>query len=199
MADVDDDFAWALDPAVVMFCVTCVRGMTDVQLLHAVGADSSGAVHGDAATVDSLGIDRDALGVRVAAMHGWAILIEFRSLKGADAQWVTSLSRGNGEAVAIFQTGSGMGGFSFSLDGELVTAFEPAIPGIRTGSAPDRLVDDMRAVSLLPEGSDAGVDPAIATLHLVHRLTGIRLTEELVRAASWPSGFLPRRRRRQPA
>ena len=57
----------------------------------------------------------------------------------------------------------------------------------------------MRAVSLSPDGSDTGLDPAIAALNLVARLTGIRLTDELVRVASWPAGFLPRRRRRQPA
>jgi hypothetical protein len=193
--DVSGGFGWVLDPSVVMFCLTCVRAMPAGVLLSQAGADASGSLEADAAAVESMALDRQALGVRAAPVGDWSVLIEFQSLTGADPQWVTSLSPGR-EVVSVYQTGAGMGGFLYAQDGTLLTMFEPALAATRSGAQPDRLLEQMRAVSIDPDGEDTGVDPGPAALELVARITGVRLSDEVVRVSSWPAGFLPHRRRR---
>ncbi|MFJ7213472.1 DUF6461 domain-containing protein [Amycolatopsis sp. NPDC098790] len=192
--DFDADLGWVLDPAMVMWCLTCVRRVSAEDLLAAAGATTVADARWDAGQAQSEAHHRGGAGVRVASSGDWSILIELQSLKGADGEWLQSISRG-GEAVCFYHSGSGMERFSHAVDGVLVTEFEPAIPARRSGTEPDRLVADMRAAGIDPDGVTGDGDLGVAALRLVERVSGVRLTSDLVISGRWPAGVILRRRR----
>jgi uncharacterized protein DUF6461 len=192
--DLDADLEWVLDPAMVMWCLTCVRQIPAEDLLSAIGATADTEAQWDAGQAQVEAYRLGGAGVRVASSEDWSVLIELQSLKGADGQWLQEISRGR-EAVCFYHSGSGMEMFAYAVDGVVVTEFEPAIPVRRSGADPDRLVSEMRAVGIDPDPAPSDGDLGLAVLRLVERVTGVRLTSELVISGRWPSGLIPRRRR----
>ncbi|MER6200600.1 DUF6461 domain-containing protein [Streptomyces sp. NPDC001586] len=80
--------------------------------------------------------------------------------------------------------------FHWYEDGELRTTFE--WPADRTGSTPDALNAVMRELGLNPTGDeDPEVDRKAAVLALTERLTGVRVTEALLREAAYRTGEVP--------
>ncbi|WP_284453794.1 DUF6461 domain-containing protein [Streptomyces sp. MRC013] len=83
--------------------------------------------------------------------------------------------------------------FDWFEDGELRTGFER--PTNRYGSTPDELVPMMREIGfdLTEDEDDTGpdTDTKAAVLALTERLTGVRLTEELLRNAQYHFGHVP--------
>ncbi|GLY47778.1 DUF6461 domain-containing protein [Lentzea sp. NBRC 102530] len=193
-AETGDDFEWVSDPATVMFCVTCVQNMSAEDLLSAVGATRIGDTRWNAEDAQVVPFRQGDAGLRVAPAGEWSVLIEFHSLKGADGDWLREISRER-TAVSYYHTGGGLERFSLAVDGEVVTEFEPALAAHRTGSSPDHLVDDMRAVGIDPDGSSEHDHLGPATLELLARLTGVRATSRMVVTERWPAGAIPRRRK----
>ncbi|MGI5506345.1 DUF6461 domain-containing protein [Lentzea sp. CA-135723] len=189
----NDGLEWVRDPATVMWCVTCVQNMSAEDLLLVVGAEVDPDVRWNAQEAQIESHRQGGSAVRVASAGSWAILIELMSLKGADGTWLEDVSRGR-TAVCYYQTGGGMERFSLAIDGVMVTEFEPAIAAHRTGSSPDRLVAEMRAAGIDPDGAGGEFDLGAAALELVDRLTGVRLTSEMVVSQQWPAAVIPRRR-----
>lgn len=178
----------------VMWCLTCVRQVSTKDLVTGIGATIVSDVRWDASEAQGEAYRQGGVGVRIASSDDWSVLIELQSLKGANADWLQEVSQGR-EAMCFHHSGSGMEMLSYAADGVIVTEFEPAIPARRSGTAPDRLVADMRAVGIDPDGAMSDGDLGVAALRLVERVTGVRLTSELVLSGRWPAGVIPRRRR----
>lgn len=80
--------------------------------------------------------------------------------------------------------------FHWYENGESRTTFE--WPANRTGSTPDELNGVMREVGLSPAGDPApDIDRKAAVFALAERLTGVRVTEELLAEAACLTGEVP--------
>ena len=80
--------------------------------------------------------------------------------------------------------------FHWYEDGELRTTFEWAAN--RTGSTPDELTALIREVGLNPTGDqDPAIDEKAAVFALTERLTGVRVTDDLLAEAEYQTGDVP--------
>lgn len=101
-----------------------------------------------------------------------------------------SLSAGTRAVSHSSNGGKPMDFFHWYENGELRTTFE--WPARRTGSTPDELNTVMREVGLDPVGDgDPDVDRKAAVFALTGRLTGVTVTEELLRDAEYRMGEVP--------
>ncbi|WP_374935421.1 DUF6461 domain-containing protein [Streptomyces resistomycificus] len=114
---------------------------------------------------------------------------------GIAAQCVETLSKGSRVVAHSTNGGKPIHLFHWFEDGELRTTFEG--PSSRDGNTPDELVPLLREVGfpLTSEGehdeSAPDVDRKAAVLALAERLTGIRVTESLIRDATYELGLVP--------
>ncbi|MGP3921184.1 DUF6461 domain-containing protein [Nonomuraea sp. 10N515B] len=153
------DYAWFIDEYQKdsdLVGVTFVQGLSPGEALHRIGATP-----GD--------ISRE-VGVAAYAGGGGAVLIDYHCQPLPEA-----LSQGTEMARVI--TGITMDEhFVYSVDGVVVTEFEPFFPGDRNGSDPDRLLAHMRELDMPPDGEvDTRTSTALA-IALATRATGVTLT-----------------------
>ena len=184
------DFGWADDPAVVMFCVTCIDGIQPARVLELLSADAHPDGLVNAMQVDTAAARQGTTGVRVASAGQWSILIEFTSLHGAAPDTVVTLSADT-RVVSLHRTGSGEARLIVAENGVEVTSFEPAIPRFRAGSEPDRYLAAMREAGFAPDDGDATSGETDA-LELIRRLFGIAVTTTMGFDSRWPAGHLRR-------
>ncbi|MEV0309326.1 DUF6461 domain-containing protein [Nonomuraea fuscirosea] len=112
--------------------MTFVRGLSPEEALHRIGVTP-----GD--------ISRE-VGIAAYVGDGGAVLIDYHGEPLPEA-----LSRGTEMARVI--TGVTMDEyFVYSVDGVVVTEFEPCFPGDRNGSDPDRLLLHMRELGMPLDG-----------------------------------------------
>ncbi len=130
----------------------------------------------------------------------WTLVFDLNGGVGM-SRFMPSLSQ-NGRAVSHSTNGGApIDLFDWCEDGELRTGFE--WPTNRYGSTPDELVPVMREIGFdLTEGEDEdededeggtgpGTDTKAAVLALTEYLTGVRLTEELLKNAEYHFGHVP--------
>ncbi|OII70139.1 MULTISPECIES: DUF6461 domain-containing protein [unclassified Streptomyces] len=122
----------------------------------------------------------------------WTLVFDLNGGVGM-SRFMPSLSQ-KGRAVSHSTNGGApIDLFDWFEDGELRTGFE--WPTNRYGSTPDELVPMMREIGFdLTEDEDdtgPGADTKAAVLALTERLTGVRLTEELLKNAEYHLGHVP--------
>jgi hypothetical protein len=153
----DDDVAWADDGTLgEVFCLTFVRGLDETEALSRLGAlpDELRPRTLDEATEASGSFAAGYPDFAFALDLGeWTVLIEPDGFQGSLTGPLTALSRGT-EAVSVQRHDYADHGFSYAVDGTLVTGFEPTWPDQRWGSEPDRLLGRMRAVGLDLDAED---------------------------------------------
>jgi hypothetical protein len=138
------------------FCATFVRGLSPEEAFRRIGAIPDD-ISGD------WGIEaRAASGGTVLIDYGYAMLSEL-------------ISRGT-TAATVFTNGSLDEDFVYSVDGVVVTKFEPHSPDWRRGSDPDRLLAQMREVGILLDEEATGDLRITRALALAERVTGVRLS-----------------------
>ncbi|MER5423152.1 DUF6461 domain-containing protein [Streptosporangium roseum] len=178
------DVAWLAEDDELgdLWCLTFVRGVSEVQALRRLGADQESI---RPLTYDEL-ID-DGLfpeTVLVGRVGDWTVLIEESGWTCTEADKAQALSAGT-VAVAVLRHDYASDDFVYAVDGELVTYFNPKIPQWRHGSDPDRLNDLMRQAGLDPgdvPGTGAEAPSSVSgALLLAARLTGVVLTPEIVK------------------
>jgi Family of unknown function (DUF6461) len=173
----DDDVAWADDGTLGdIFCLTFVKDVGETEALGRLGA-LPGELRPrtlDEATEASGSFEAGYPEFAFALNLGdWTVLIEPDGFQGGLAGPLAALSRGT-EAVSVQRHDYADHGFSYAVDGTLVTGFEPTWPDQRWGSEPDRLLGRMRAVGLDPDAEEDDHVPSayVPALLLAGLITG---------------------------
>ncbi|GGS79972.1 DUF6461 domain-containing protein [Nonomuraea spiralis] len=180
------DVAWLAEDDELgdLWCLTFVRGVSEVEALLRLDADPESM---RPLTYDELMDDGLFPETVLAGRVGdWTVLIEESGWTCTEADKAQALSAGT-VAVTVLRHDYASDDFVYAVDGELVTYFNPEIPGQRHGSDPDRLNDLMREAGLDPEdGLGIGAEApssASGALLLAARLTGVVLTPDIVKGA----------------
>ncbi|MFF5026066.1 DUF6461 domain-containing protein [Streptomyces collinus] len=188
------------------YTLTLIRGRSPQEVLRAMGAEPRGTGEGTAGLIEAddahrAEVDYDywdesyiAGAFKAPGEQGdWTVVLGFDG--GLGIPRVETLSEGGRVVAHSSNGGKPIHLFHWFEDGELRTAFEG--PSARDGSSPDELVPLLREVGfpLTPEGehdeSAPVVDGKAAVLALTERLTGVRVTESLLRDATYELGLVP--------
>ncbi|MFJ4846886.1 MULTISPECIES: DUF6461 domain-containing protein [unclassified Streptomyces] len=196
---------WFLCGMDVGYTLTLARGVAAADVLRVMGAAPLGLCTGADALIEEQDELRDpeddwddsfvAGAFTVPGDDGdWTLVLSLgEGGMGMQSRFLEALSVGGRAVVHSSNGGKPMHFFHWYEDGELRTTFE--WPAVRTGSTPDDLVPLMRevgfAVSREDEETDGRVDIKAAAFALAERLTGVRLTERLLRDAEYRLGHVP--------
>ncbi|MFJ1561664.1 DUF6461 domain-containing protein [Streptomyces mirabilis] len=191
-------FGYALE---IGYTLTLVRGVSPAELLSLAGAEQRGVCIG----LDTLIGEHQKL---IHESDGWdeSVIAGACTVQGEGGDWTLALAFGgdlgsprfmeelSAGTRAISHSSNGgkpMHFFHWHENGELRTTFE--WPSVRTGSTPDELNAVMTEVGLNPTGDEApDVDRKAALFALAERLTGVRVTEELLAEAEYRMTDLPK-------
>jgi Family of unknown function (DUF6461) len=179
------DYAWfAQDCAALAeaYCLTLAAALTPREVVDRLGGTGPRELAGLGAVVEP-GADaseEDEEFVAVAALPGWALIVEPFGYLGVTEDVAAVLSRGT-RLVAHYRNIVGGDQFLMVEDGEVRLDFAPSDP------ADGRLGAHAGAVAA------AGFDraPAAAALALAEHLTGVRLTRELLENAVYLCADVP--------
>ncbi|MGW6981911.1 DUF6461 domain-containing protein [Streptomyces sp. NPDC054932] len=183
------------------YTLTLVRGLSPAELLEVAGAEPRETCEGMGELLeeqtelwfgDGGSSESFLAGAFTVPGEGgdWALALEFGGDLGTRPAIMGALSTGTRAVSHSSNGGKPMDFFHWYEDGELRTTFE--WPADRTGSTPDDLNALMREVGLNPTGDqDPGVDRKAAVFALTERLTGVRVTEELLVDAVYRTGEVP--------
>jgi hypothetical protein len=187
-----EDYAWLEQDYNVLletgYCLTWVRGHGAESLLAGLGAIPKGVVTG---MNDLSDLNQDSysypgpmthLLVGTTTVGDWALMVEGNGFIGITSALMLPLSRG-GEVVAWFTNVNAQERFMWWVDGEQRLELEPNVGYVR-----EELSPELRA-QIVATGIDLDVDEdseffAYRTMEaafaLAERLTGIRITPELL-------------------
>ncbi|MET8422127.1 DUF6461 domain-containing protein [Streptomyces sp. NPDC005134] len=193
-------FRYALETG---YTLTLVRGVAPREVLRVMAAEPQGTCTGADALIerqDELLDPTDywdesfiAGAFTVPGEGGdWTLVLHLGDGgMGMQPRFLEALSAGGCAVVHSSNGGKPMHFFHWYEDGELRTTFE--WPTARDGSTPDDLNSVMREVGfeLSEDETRDRVDTKAAVLALAERLTGVRVTEELLRAAEYHLGHVP--------
>lgn len=153
----------------VAACVTVVRGLDVAGTVLAFGGDPSLPPQ----PLQSFGGMGYYLEVAAVGQMGDVVVaVEPNGFQGSRPE-VLRVASHMGDAVSVFWNVNLHCRFSYSVGGELVTAFDPLDTKWRSGSDPDRFPGEM---ATRPFGIDN--DPICAAFVLAERLTGRALSRE---------------------
>ncbi|MFI6009527.1 DUF6461 domain-containing protein [Streptomyces sp. NPDC051243] len=183
------------------YTLTLVRGVSPDELLRVADAEPRGVCEGLAELIErhqELLDESDdwpesflAGAFSVEGEGGsWTLALEFGGDLGTRPSFMEALSPGTRAVSHSSNGGKPMDFFHWYENGELRTTFE--WPADRSGSTPDELNAMMREVGLNPSGDqDPGIHRKAAVFALTERLTGVRVTEELLAGAEYRTGEVP--------
>ncbi|MET9400943.1 DUF6461 domain-containing protein [Kitasatospora sp. NPDC002965] len=203
------DYGWIRSPASFFghlmdtgYSMLLVRDVLPEQVLGAMGGSPWGTCRGSgelgdahAEFLEECGDDPEsalvgAFSVRDADGRDWAVVLELGSDLGARPELLATFSVGTRAVSHDSNSGKPMHFFHWYENGERRTGFE--YPTHRDGTTPDDLNELLRDLGLDPDGdSDPALDSKAAVLALAERLTGVRMTEELLRDAEYLVAEVP--------
>ena len=186
------DYAWTKKTPDLFyaFCLTYISNATVSDVIAALPTvgrpeecDVRSLISRSVQSWDEIGDDNLLVGV---FQHGdWVIMYEHNGYVGASPRLMQPLSAGR-EVVA--HVGSEVSNFFWFLDGMDRTWFETLFASQRQGTAPDDLVPIMRQIGGFELDQNEGpteLHDREATFALCDTLTGLRLTPQLLRAATF--------------
>ena len=205
------DYAWIRSSALFGYALetgytlSLVRGVAPREVLQVMGAEPQGACTGADALIerqDELGDPTDywdesfVAGAFTVPGEGgdWTLVLHVADGgMGMQSRFLEALSGGGCAVAHSSNGGKPMHFFNWYADGELRTTFE--WPTARAGSTPDALNSMMREVGFALSDDEAETserdDTKAAVFALAERLTGVRVTEELLRDAEYQLGLVP--------
>ncbi|MFE0631314.1 DUF6461 domain-containing protein [Streptomyces sp. NPDC058864] len=205
------DYAWIRSCPLFGYALECgytltlARGVTPGEVLRVMGAELQGTCTGADALIERQDELRDPMdywddsfvaGAFTVPGEGgdWTLVLHVgEGGTGMQPRFLEALSAGGRAVVHSSNGGKPMDFFHWYEDGELRTTFER--PTVRAGSTPDALNSSIRevgwALSHDEYGTGGGVDTKAAAFALAERLTGVRVTEELLRDAEYQLGHVP--------
>ncbi|MFE6554712.1 DUF6461 domain-containing protein [Streptomyces sp. NPDC004096] len=189
-------FGYALD---LGYTLALVRGVRPDAVLGTAGAEQRGVSAGLGELIEQ---HEERL---LEAEYGEEVILAGAcTVRGEGGDWTLALVLGGDPGSPLLMdalsTGtravshSSNGGkplhfFHWYENGELRTMFE--WPQVRSGSTPDELNAVMREVGLDPtDGEAPGVDRKAAVFALTERLTGVRVTDEVLAEAEFLTGHV---------
>ncbi|KUL20760.1 DUF6461 domain-containing protein [Streptomyces regalis] len=194
------DYAWLeerYENLMQAYCITLVRGLTPEELLRELKAEPGPRITGmDGLCEPSYDVSGShRLFVGATAVGDWSLMVEFNGYLGVTNEAMLPLSRGR-TVVSHFLNVNAVDHFCWYDNGELRVHFEPLFAYYRDGSHPDELLEDMRESGFdlveHEEHDDREYEGLTgASFALAHRITGIRLTPELLESAEFTCGTAP--------
>ena len=177
------------------YCFTLVEGLTPGEALRRAGAEETGSLSGVAAicevsydTWDEY--DGDRLFVAATTVgDGWVLLVEANGFLGNLPEQQRALSEGTRFVSHFSNIGTGER-FHWIEDGRLRLRFE--FPWEGEGSDAEAAAAVMRAAGFVPDEDDERSNRLRreAAFALAERLTGVRLTPELLETAEYTGGLV---------
>jgi hypothetical protein len=174
------------------FCVTFIRNATVPQVIDALPTvgqpdqcDLAALLLRSLESWEEIGSDNLLVGL---VQHGdWVIMYEHNGYIGARSELMQPLSAGR---ELVVHHGSERSYFFRYVDGDSRTWFETLFASRRNGTAPDELVPLMRQIGGFELEPDEPVKITEfhhqeATFALCDTLTGLRLTPQLLRSATF--------------
>ncbi|WP_406364570.1 DUF6461 domain-containing protein [Streptomyces sp. NBC_00645] len=205
-----DDYAWIRSSSVFQYALetgytlTLVRGVAPGEVLRVMDAEPRGTCAGvddligrQVEEFEATDYSEESFIAGVFTVPGaggdWTLVLHFDGGVAMRPRFLEALSAGGRAVVHSSNGGKPIHLFHWYEDGELRTTFE--WPTVREGSTPDDLNSVMREVGFDlrddEDGVGARVDTKAAVLALAERLTGVRVTEELLQGAEFQLGHLP--------
>ncbi|WP_328685288.1 DUF6461 domain-containing protein [Streptomyces sp. NBC_00343] len=208
------DYAWIrssrlFDCALeIGYTLSLVRGVAPREVLRVMEAEPQGSCTGADALIERQDELRDpedysdgsfmAGAFTVPGEGGdWTLVLHVgEGGTGMRSRFLKALTDGGCAVVLSSNGGKPMHFFHWYEDGELRTTFEWHTA--RHGSTPDALNSAMREVGYTLSDDEDGtsetserVDTKAAAFALAERLTGVRVTEELLQGAEYQLGYVP--------
>ncbi|MGW4897256.1 DUF6461 domain-containing protein [Kitasatospora sp. NPDC004240] len=186
------------------YTLTLVRGVAPDEVLRVMGAEPQGTCTGVEellAAQDELwdGTDHSDASFLAGAFAvpgeggAWTLVLQFgEGGAGMRDGFLEVLSAGGRAVKHSSNGGKPIHLFHWYEDGRLRTTFEGS--AARSGSTPDDLNPVLRELGLplsCDDEPDPGVDTKAAAFALAERMTGVRVTEELLSAAEYRLGHVP--------
>ncbi|MDI2130529.1 DUF6461 domain-containing protein [Yinghuangia seranimata] len=181
----------------VGYGLTLVRGVTPAQVMRVMTAEHRGECVGAAGLSQRQSEvpwgDPFVTGAFTVPGEGgdWTLVLHFDGGVAMQSQFLKALSAGTRTVTHSDNGGKPMRFFYWYENGVLRTGFER--PQERHGRTPDELVPIMRAVGFDPykDSELTALDTTARSLALAERLTGVRVTDELLTRSVYQIGHVP--------
>jgi hypothetical protein len=194
------DYEWISDRPEGLFdayCLTLARALTPDEFLARIDARPDTSRTGvDELFAPSMELwERfpDAgLMIGVTVVRGgeadWALGLEVNGFLGVTPEVLVPLSAGT--RVVSHYASEGVSSFYWAEDGEIRLSFKPLDVESREGAEPDALLDTMQEVGFdLSDDGDNLDHPEAAAFALAERLTGVRVTADMLEQATYTCGI----------
>jgi uncharacterized protein DUF6461 len=186
---------WHNGLLVTAYCLTLVRDLSADDLLDRLGVDERRHEAG----IDRLGrASMEAWSVyegrrqlvAVTTVLGWAIMLEHNGYVGVTREIMVPASRGTA-VVSHFRNVNALDEFLWLEDGVVLVEFEPLFPDRRSGIRAGDFGLEMTAAGFDVRGQpDRDVEECTeSAFALAERLTGVRVTSELLDGATYVIGL----------
>ncbi|WP_283135025.1 DUF6461 domain-containing protein [Rhizohabitans arisaemae] len=185
-----DDYAWFADSSLAeAYSFIFVRGLTPEQLVARMGgraADFSRTTLNESIDAGSY-YNYKTQFVAVTSVGDWAFVAQHNSWLGADDKFTVPLSAGT-RLVSLYRLDiKGLEDFRWVEDGEIRFGFW-AQEGY-SEKVPDELVETMKQIDHdYGKNHDLYQGPGLV---LIERLTGIKLTPQILEGSTYLSGVIP--------
>ncbi len=173
-----EDYDW-IDESILgeAATVTLARNRTARELLKAFRVDETS----DPISADDMmdHYDRSLVGVARTAAGSFAI--EPNGFAGSEQEVLEAIATEGTDVASVYWNVNGRALFSYALNGEVVTAFDPYQPDERWGTHHDLLGPLMEALPFpAPDVEQFDIWPVQVALALAEEITGVKVTERLV-------------------
>jgi hypothetical protein len=199
------DYAWVEssdhDWLFEAYCLTLVRGLTPQEFMERLGARI---------LVDALPLGArfcelsnkyweaphvgavQFIGATTVTGDGgdWTLAFQENGYLGVTPSAMGKVSVGT-RLVSHFRNVNAFDQFYWIEDGEVRVNFEPLFPYNREGLTPDALLEDMREIGFDLEDDHEETSPTSAAFALAERMTGVRVTLDMLRNAVYLCGEAP--------
>lgn len=181
----------------VGYCLTFVRELTPSQVLDRLEVGQRIELHGARAADEraseawSTSGDRE-LFVAVTHGDGWSVMFESNGFVGVTQSVMAPVSVGT-STVSHYRNVNALDQFLWLEDGKVSLQFEPLLPSGRLGARADEIVPEMEGAGFdLREGEERTfADCTAAAFALAERITGVRVTPDLLDDAEFVGALVP--------
>jgi len=196
MAATARDYTWFTRDFDPVYCITLIRGLGPREFLSRIGAEIEPQTR-DVAGLEQLRYEFDGLHHRMpigaTAVLGdgglWTLGVEWNGFAGVTEEIMRPASTGT-RIVSHFRNENAADYFHWYEDGEVRLDFEPLFAYSRTGPEADAIAEQMVESGFdLRDTEDRTYElHTEASFALAERLTGVRLTAEVLREAEFVCG-----------